>query len=232
MITRNFSIFYHFLDLFFPRFCPACGKHMLRNEKVLCSECLLHLPKTDYHHNPDNPVAQALWGRVKIEQATAWYLFEKGSRYQKLIHEIKYRGKKELGKELGFMFGEDLLETDFQLVDYIVPVPLHKRKERKRGYNQSEWIAQGIAEILCKPLVTDILYRKFHNPSQTHKTRVERWENVSGIFALHDQKPFRNKHILLVDDVFTTGATMEACAEAVLKAGGSKISLAVLGYDV
>jgi len=230
--TQNIAFIDHFLDLLFPRICPACGKHLLRNEKVLCSECLLHLPKTHYHQNPDNPVAQALWGRVKIEQATAWYLFEKGSRYRKLIHEIKYKGKKELGKELGKMFGEDLLGSDFQHVDILVPVPLHKRKERKRGYNQSEWIARGIAETLSKPLVTGILYRKFHNPSQTQKSRVERWENVSGIFALRDPKIFQKKHILLIDDVFTTGATMEACAEAVLMAGESKVSLAVLGYDM
>jgi len=232
MKPTPFLFLHHFMDLLFPRNCPACGKHLLRNEKVLCSECLLHLPKTQYHQLLDNSVAQALWGRIKIEQATAWYLFEKGSKYQKLIHEIKYRKKKELGKELGKMFGEDLRGSDFQLVDYIVPVPLHKRKERKRGYNQSEWIAAGLAEVLKKPLICDNLFRKYYNSSQTKKTRIERWENVSGIFSLHDPQLFENKHILLVDDVFTTGATMEACAEAVLEAKKTKVSLAVLGYDI
>lgn len=231
MRISTFTHLNYLVDLLFPRLCPVCGNTLLREEKVLCSNCILHLPRTNYHLNYNNPVAMALWGRVKIEQATAWFLFEKGSRYQKLIHQIKYNGKKELGRELGKMFGEDLEGSVFHDIDYLVPVPLHRRKLRKRGYNQSEWIAKGLSVSLKKPVITDNLFRKTYSASQTRKSRHERWENVYGIFEIHDKSLFREKHILLVDDVFTTGATMESCATAVLEAEDSKVSLAVLGYD-
>ncbi len=219
-----------FINLFYPLICPVCETQLVHGEKLICTPCLLHMPRSNYHQYEDNPVAQAFWGRVQVVNATAYYLFEKGSKYQKLIHQLKYKGRKNIGLELGKMFGESLLETGFQKVDLIVPVPLHYKKLKKRGFNQSELITQGMSEAMEKQMDTENLIRKVANPTQTRKTRVERWENVEGIFELRNPDRFNNKHILLVDDVLTTGATLEACADAVLEANGTKVSIAVLAY--
>lgn len=219
-----------FFDLVFPQSCASCGAPMVINEKYICTQCLLELPKTNFHNHKNNPVAQSLWGRVNIENATAYYFFEKGSKFRNLIHNIKYKGQKELGLGLGKLFGQELRNTKFNLVDEIIPVPLHSRKKRKRGFNQSEWIAKGLAESLGKRLNTKQLYREVANPTQTNKSRYERWENVEGIFNLKDPEALKGKHILLVDDVLTTGSTIEACAQPILKIEGTQISLAVLAY--
>ena len=219
-----------FFDLVFPRSCAACGVSMVMNEKFICTQCLLELPKTNFHKHKNNPVAQSFWGRVNIEDATAYYFFEKGSKFKNLIHNIKYKGQKELGLGLGKIFGQELKHTKFGLVDEIIPVPLHYRKKRQRGFNQSERIAKGLAESLCKPLNTKQLYRAKANPTQTNKSRYERWENVEGIFKLKDPESLKGKHILLVDDVLTTGSTIEACAHPILEIEGTQISLAVLAY--
>jgi len=219
-----------FVDLVFPRSCASCGDPMVLNEKLICTQCLLELPKTNFHKHKINPVAQSLWGRANIENATAYYFFEKGSKFQNLIHAIKYKGQKELGLELGKLFGQELRDTKFNLVDEVIPVPLHPQKKRKRGFNQSEWIAMGLAESLNKTLNTKQLYRALANPTQTNKNRYERWENVEGIFDLKNPEALKEKHILLVDDVLTTGSTADACAQAILKTNGTKLSLAVLAY--
>ena len=219
-----------FFDLVFPRSCAACATPLVLNEKLICTQCLLELPKTNFHKHKNNPVAQSLWGRVNIENATAFYFYEKGSKFQNLIHTIKYKGQKNVGFGLGKIFGQELKNTNFNLIDEIIPVPLHPRKKRKRGFNQSEWIAKGIAESLDKPLNTKQLYRVMANPTQTNKNRYERWENVEGIFNLKNPEALTGKHILLVDDVLTTGSTADACAQAILKTEGTKISLAVLAY--
>ncbi|MEA1896051.1 MAG: phosphoribosyltransferase family protein [Bacteroidota bacterium] len=219
-----------FFDLVFPRSCAACGTSMVMNEKFICTQCLLELPKTNFHNHENNPVAQSLWGRINVENATAYYFFEKGSKFKNLIHNIKYKGQKELGLGLGKLFGQELKHTKFSLVDEIIPVPLHSRKKRKRGFNQSEWIAQGLAENLGKSLNTKQLYRAKANPTQTNKSRYERWENVEGIFKLKDPESLKGKHILLVDDVLTTGSTIEACAYPILEIEGTHVSLAVLAY--
>ena len=205
-----------FFNLVFPRSCAACGAPMVINEKFICTQCLLELPKTNFHKHKNNPVAKSLWGRVKIEDATAYYFFEKGSKFRNLIHNIKYKGQKELGFGLGRFYGQELRNTKFSLIDEIIPVPLHSRKKRQRGFNQSEWIAKGLAESLRKPLSTKQLY--------------ERWENVKGIFKLKNPEALKGKHILLVDDVLTTGSTIEACAHPILEIEGTQISLAVLAY--
>lgn len=219
------------LELFFPSLCVTCGERLVSQEKFVCMGCWLDLPVTNFHREPENKVAQLFWGRVQLEHATAWYHFRKGSNYQQIIHFIKYRGMKELGRECGKRLGESLSEAEsFRNVDVIVPVPLHPKKRRKRGYNQSEWIALGIAETLQKPVVTDNLYRKVHTSTQTKKSRLERWQNVEGIFEVNDPESFSGKHILLVDDVATTGATLEASAMPLLKIENSKVSIATLAY--
>jgi len=166
---------------------------------------------------------------VKIESAASYYFFEKGSRFKSLIHKMKYRGQKELGFELGRIYGAELTSSGFyNRVDLILPVPLHPRKKRKRGYNQSEWIARGIAESMEKPLDIKSVYRAVDTVSQTKKNRYERWKNVEDIFQVSHPEMLQNRHILVVDDVITTGSTLEACARAILNVEGTKVSCVTL----
>lgn len=170
------------------------------------------------------------WGRVNMESAAAYYFFDKGSRFKGLIHKMKYKGQKEIGYEVGRIYGNDLKVSGlFNQADLIIPVPLHPRKERKRGYNQSEWIAKGIAESMEKPLETRAVYRAVDTESQTSKTKYERWKNVEEIFQVSLPEKLQNKHILLVDDVITTGSTLEACAHTILRIAGTKVSCVTLG---
>ena len=219
------------LELFFPSLCITCGDRLVSQEKFVCMDCWLDLPVTNFHLEPENKVEQLFWGRVQVERATAWFHYRKGSNYQQLIHFIKYKGMKELGLECGKRLGASLSETEsFRTVDAVVPVPLHLKKLKKRGYNQSEWIARGIAEILRVPVVPDNLFRKVHTSTQTQKTRLERWQNVEGIFEVNDPEVFSEKHVLLVDDVATTGATLEACSMPLLNCKKTKVSIATLAY--
>ncbi len=218
-----------FINLFYPKLCAACGAHLLQQEKFICTQCLYNLPKTNYHHIKENPVEQVFWGRVDITAATAYFLFEKESRFAKIIHQLKYRGMKEIGIEMGKIFGAELKETSrFNKVDLIIPVPLHWKKQKKRGYNQSEFIASGIAESMGKPIDTNTLYRAVETETQTRKSRYERWENVENIFRLKSVDIITGKHILLIDDVITTGATLESCAITLLNEKDTKVSIATL----
>lgn len=219
------------LGLFFPELCVTCGNRLISQEKYVCFDCWQDIPATNFHIKPDNKVAQLFWGRVNISAATSFFSFKKGSKYQLLIHFLKYKGLKELGYETGKKFGYQLLESpDFTKADVLMPVPLHPKKEKKRGYNQSEWIARGIAEVLKKPVDTKTLQRKVFTSTQTKRNRYERWQNVEQVFGLNDPKAMEHKHILLIDDVVTTGATLEACAIHLLKQPGTKVSIATLAY--
>lgn len=220
-----------FEQLFFPELCITCGDKLLNQEKFICLRCLHDIPRTRFYDQPENKVIQLFWGRVKTEYASSFFFYRKGSRYQKLIHHLKYKGLKELGYETGRLFGSELAESStFPAVDLIVPVPLHPKKFKKRGYNQSEWIAMGIGNVLNIPVCGDNLRRLVFTSTQTRKTRFERWENVEGIFELFHPQLLANKHILLVDDVVTTGSTLEACAAAIQKAPDVKVSIVTLGY--
>jgi ComF family protein len=224
-------IFDDFTELFYPALCITCGERLISKEKYLCMNCRADLPVTNFHLYPDNNVAQLFWGRVIIENATSLFYYKKGSRYQKLIHLIKYRGMKELGFEFGKHLGAVLSESkNFTSADLIIPVPLHPKKKKKRGYNQSEYIAGGVANILKKPVSVNNLCRKIYSPSQTRKNRFERWQNVEKIFIVNNPDELHNKHILLLDDVVTTGSTLEACASEILKGSNTKVSIATLAY--
>ncbi len=223
--------FNDFLELFFPPVCVTCGNRLINQENFICLDCWHDLPVTRFQYEKENKVAQLFWGRVQVENATAYFSYKKGSRYQQLIHSVKYRGLKELGFETGKRFGFELKESPlFQSVDIIVPVPLHPKKEKKRGFNQSDWIAAGIAETMQRPVSTDNLYRKTFTSTQTRKSRFERWKNVDGIFGLKNPEAFNGKHILLVDDVITTGSTLEACAFQLLKIKDTTVSVATLAF--
>ena len=218
-----------FLSLFFPRLCLACSVHLVRGEKVLCTECLLTMARTDFHLRRDNPLEQAFWGRCMIERAAAFSVYNRGSRIRKLIHALKYSGRKEIGKMLGELYGTILSESGFMHdIDIIVPVPLHPARQRKRGYNQSEYIAYGLSEATKVAVKNNIIRRIEQTDSQTKRGRYERWENVKGLFFVPEPQEIRGKHILVVDDVITTGSTMEACVNALHEAGEVKVSIVAL----
>ena len=219
------------VELFFPTLCVTCGNRLVTQEKFVCFDCWHDLPVTNFHFDAENKVARLFWGRVKVENATSFFAYNKGSNYQHLIHFIKYKGMKELGFVTGRRFGNALLESpEFSAVDVVVPVPLHPKKQKLRGYNQSEWIARGIAESLRKPVSVDNLRRNLHTSTQTRKNRYERWENVENIFEVLIPEVFTGKHILLVDDVVTTGSTLESCAFQLLQVEKVKVSIATLAY--
>lgn len=220
-------------QLFFPEICVTCGDKLITQENHICLNCLHDLPRTNFHKMPNNAVEQLFWGRVMVEKATSYFYFRGGSKFQKMIHYLKYKGFKEIGESIGCEFGHEIKNAPgFGDVDMVVPVPLHGKRYKKRGYNQSEWIAKGIALAINKPVESENLKRVVFTKTQTRKTRFERWQNVDGIFSLLNPEKYENKHILLVDDVVTTGSTLEACAVALHKAMGVKISIATLAYAV
>ena len=223
------SLLDDFISLFFPHPCCACDDALRKNEEVLCSICLNSLPKTDFHLKEENPVAKLFWGRADIYAATAYYYFHKGDKVQRLIHQLKYRGARKVGIFIGEQMGYELKEAPrFSSVDMIVPVPLHPKKEKKRGYNQSAMFGLGLSRGFGKPMRTDILYRKQFTETQTRKSRAARWENVENVFAVHHPESFFGKHILLVDDVITTGSTLEACIHALERIPQVTISIAAM----
>lgn len=225
------QIFDDILGLLYPQLCITCGERLISQEKFLCMKCWFDLPVSNFHLNEENKVAQLFWGRVQIDHATSYFHYRKGSRYQKLIHFIKYKGMKDLGLETGNRFGQILSESElFNQANWIVPVPLHPKKEKKRGFNQSEWIARGVADAMKKPLLLNNLQRKIFTSTQTRKNRFERWQNVDGIFGVKNPAEFENRHVLLVDDVVTTGSTLEACTYELLKINGTKVSIATLAF--
>ena len=222
-----------FLSLIFPRVCEACGKSLFTGESCICSYCMYHLPRTDFHLYDDNPVAKLFWGRTSIFSASSLYAFNKGSKVQHLIHQLKYRGKKEIGISLGKYYGKELkTASSFSSADMIIPVPLHRKKQRKRGYNQSETFAQGLAESMNIDILNDALIRTHLSETQTRKSRFARWKNVEHIFQVIAPEKIQGKHILLVDDVITTGATLEACANKILEIPATKVSIATIAVTV
>ncbi len=225
------TLFKDFISLFYPHTCAACGKTLLQNEEMLCTYCLYELPKTNYHLYPSNPLEKAFRGRCEIAHVAALFLFQKRSNVQHLIHKLKYKGRKDIGIFLGNMLGSDLATCEsFGDISVVIPLPLHRKKERKRGYNQSELFANGISAALHIPVDTHTLIRTTHTKSQTRKSRFARWQNVKDVFEITNLENLKNKHVLLVDDVITTGATMEAATAALLKIEGIKVSLACIGF--
>jgi ComF family protein len=222
-----------FLSLLFPRLCYACGNHLLRNEYLICTECFVIIPRTNFHKEENNPVAQLFWGRCVIQKAAAFSYYNKGSRIQNLIHNLKYRGISDIGYELGRIYGLSLKESGFsEDIDLIIPVPLHPSKKRVRGFNQSESIAKGLSDVSGVPLEINSFIRRLVSATQTKRSRYDRWTNVEGIFQVVSPLAFAGKHLLLVDDVITTGSTIESCANELLKIEGVKVSVVALAYAV
>ncbi len=205
-----------FVDLLFPKVCLSCGSPLQHGERYICTACLSDLPKTYFTSTTDNLVYDLLQGRIKnLKNAYSFCFFYKKSNIQKILHAIKYSGVKELAFELGAYLTYDIKETGFKDVDVIIPVPLHPLKQRLRGYNQSEWFARGIAEVLNKPVDVSSVARTVFTETQTKKSKEERWENVKNIFEVKSPAKLEGKHILLFDDVLTTGSTIESLALAI-----------------
>lgn len=231
MLKSILSLAEDLFSLFFPNLCLGCGEHLVKGEETICSICHFHLPKTYFHNDPDNPLNKVFWGRVNLEAVAAYVYFQKGSTVQSLLHQLKYKNKPGIGTRLGKWYGNDLIYAEvFKEVELIIPVPLHPKKERKRGYNQSLAFAEGLASVMPAKLESGCLYRKVNTKTQTRKSRYDRWENVENIFAVKNPGKIRGRHVLLVDDVLTTGATIEACAQALLEVPGVKVSVATIAF--
>jgi ComF family protein len=217
-------------ELAFPNNCVECRKTLFNFETTICSSCLESLPRTHFEKQADNTIVRLFWGRCELEMATSLFYINKHNKVHHLMHQLKYRNKPLIGQRLGKTLGLKLIEEGslFSGIDMIVPVPLHWKKEQQRGYNQALQIALGIQQATQWKVEENNLVRVKENISQTKRTKYERWENVSEIFEVKNPEAIQHKHILLVDDVITTGATLEACVHALKKVEGVKVSVASL----
>jgi ComF family protein len=217
------------LTLLYPNLCLACQESLASVDSVLCVRCQYYISPTSYHLETPNPVLDRFWGRIELVHACTGFIFNKGSALQRLIHELKYNNQPKVGLELGQQCGLLLQEVaSYKTVDCIIPVPLHPQKMRHRGYNQAALFGQGIGEILQKPCLENHLIRTKYTDTQTKKSRLERLSNVEEVFSVQEKERLKHQHILLVDDVITTGATLEACALQLLAIEGVKVSIAAI----
>lgn len=223
------TYFLSFIHLFFPRQCAVCGTSLQEGEEGICLKCNLDMPRTNYHLSKDNPIERLFWGKMPLERATSYFFYHKGSDFRRILHQLKYGGRKDLGEVMGRFMAAELAGTGFfKDIDVIVPVPLHPRKQKMRGYNQSECVADGVSAVTGIPVDCDSVFRSKYTDTQTRKSVYERWENVDGIFGLRHPGQFRGRHILIIDDVLTTGSTTTACADVFRYVEGVRISVLTL----
>ena len=225
------SFWHRLIQLVAPQACIVCGARLAVGEEVVCTACNLHLPRTFFAANAtDNLMARRFWGRIPVERAAALFYYEAGAEVSRIIHELKYRDHPEVGVAMGRMTAEELAPTGFfEGIDLIVPVPLAPKRRRQRGYNQSEELAKGVAEFTGLAVAADAVARVVATETQTHKTLRQRMENVEGAFRLTGKVDLQGRHVLVVDDVVTSGATVCACVEAMMPSGGLKVSVLSLG---
>lgn len=219
-----------FVSLLYPRYCFACHDGLMKGEENVCSRCMLEFPRTHFHQDSENALFVRLNGRIPLNLAFAFFFFRKGGKLQQLLHALKYSNRPELGEMLGEVYGQELSQDGFdQKFNVIVPVPLHPTRKKKRGYNQSEEFAKGLSKSLDTPFA-DALTRTIKTETQTRKTKLGRWQNVSEVFQVNDFSLIQNRHVLLVDDVITTGATIEACGQILVAEGAASVSVASIAY--
>ena len=222
-----------FISLLFPRLCCGCGTTLVKNETLLCLDCFFNMPRTNYHLEKDNPVEKLFWGRCKIEKASAFSFYTQDSRIRKIVHSLKYKGMMDIGPMLGKMCANELKNSSFfEDIEVLIPVPLHPSKLRQRGYNQSELIVEGISEATGISVDTTSLSRSMFTQTQTRRKRFDRWLNVEGVFCVHDYSAINGKHILLIDDVVTTGSTFEACVNELVKGENVRVSVLTMAVAV
>ncbi|MFT3826717.1 MAG: ComF family protein [Chitinophagaceae bacterium] len=221
------------LHLFFPHVCAGCGNDLIAPTELLCLHCINHLPVTDFHRHANNPVEKIFWGRLPLVAASSHFYFTKDSLLQHLMHQLKYQGNKALGYYFGEQIGVSITSSDrFSNIDALIPLPLFAARERKRAYNQSALLCKGIASILQIPVWNNVVVRRTMSSTQTGKSRIERWQNMEGRFELLPGININNKHLLLVDDVVTTGATLEACGQQLLAAHNVRLSIVTMAIAV
>lgn len=219
-------MFKHLINLFFPAVCAGCNTLLSSNEKVICTLCRHNIPLTNQHINPDNEAFKKFYGRIPLEYASALVYFHKKGIAQEIIHKLKYKGHEEIGAVLGHWYAQDLKEIAIlKTVNVIIPVPLHKRKYRERGYNQVTTFGKALSAELNISYSDSILLRKVYSKTQSKKSLLGRTEGIESIFDVSFTDNDHGKHFLLIDDVITTGATLEACSRALLKIPGSKVSI-------
>lgn len=231
MIAQLKNIFSSTLHLFYPHTCTGCGSDLLEENNLLCLKCIHNLPHTNFAALANNPVEKYFWGRIPLESAYSEFYFSKEFLVQQLIHQLKYKGDTGIGFYLGEIMGRTLLKSNrFSTIDALIPLPLYADKEHKRGYNQAAILCNGISSIINKPVLNGAVIRRHATETQTRKQRTERWQNVKDSFIVNNETELAGKHLLLVDDVVTTGATLEACGHVMLEVPGSKLSIATLAY--
>jgi len=217
--------------LFYPSLCPGCGTDQIQAGELLCFLCHEELPFTDFTPMSGNPIEQLFRGRIGLVAATSLLYFSKQSVIRILLHQFKYEGNKKIGLYFGHRIGEAIMGSGrFQPPDLLVPLPLHARREKKRGYNQAMILCQGISAVMKTEIAEELVIRKKETQTQTFRNRIERWENISSGFELRNTDSAEDKHLLLVDDVVTTGATLEACGAELLKTKGARLSIATLAF--
>lgn len=217
------------INLFFPKICHACLHVLSDNEDTICTHCRHDLPVTNFHFNNNEAILKVLYGRAKIENGTALFRFEKKSIVQRLIHNLKYKGHEDIGFLLGNWLGGELKTiTNYHTVDLVIPVPLHKNKLKQRGYNQVTKFGEQIAQALDVDYMDNILVKITNTKSQINKKRLARWNASNTLFTIQNKAAIANKHILLVDDIITTGATLEACINVLNQSVNVKISIATM----
>jgi len=220
-------------SLVYPRICVGCSRNLFKHEQYICNKCYVTLPKTNYHLMRENPVQKTFYGRADIALASSFLFFQKKGSVQKMLHALKYKGKPDVATLLGKWYAQDLQKQNmFLQYDYIIPVPLHKKREQKRGYNQSLFFANGLSEVLHIPVLNNALVKTKFTETQTYKSREERVENTFSSFNVRQPELINNKHVLLVDDVITTGATTEACILQLQKTAGVVVSVASIAYTI
>lgn len=229
---KPISFWHRLLDLISPRLCVVCGHRLTVTEEIICARCNLHLPRTGFQKNPyENEMAKLFWGQIPIERATALFYYEAHAETANILYQLKYKNYPEVGVEMGRIMATELERSGFfDGIDGIVPIPLARKRQRQRGYNQSLEIARGIQEITHLPICNKVVRRTAFEGSQTSKGRWERNENVENVFELMDTASLSGQHLLIVDDVVTTGATVIACAKELLKAGNIKVSVISIGF--
>jgi ComF family protein len=217
------------LDLIFPKLCVCCGGVLMEGEHNICLTCLYTLPRVVDKDYTNNKVMDLFLGRVRLEKATAWLHFEKESKVQNILHHIKYKDKNKFAQQIGEVMASEMKDF-FADIDAIVPVPLHPKKERMRGYNQSVEIAKGVQGVVGLPMFSQLLERIRFSETQTHKNKEERWQNTQGLFSLEVNEGFEGKHILLIDDVLTTGSTAIACLKCLEQISNVRLSFLSLAF--
>ena len=228
-MQRGNVIIEDFVSLFFPHYCLACSGPMVKGENILCTACLTELPKTKYHLQNENPVRNRLLGRLPLKHGWAYLKFRKSGIVQHLLHQLKYNNHPEVGVRIGKAYGLELFQSGFaNEFDLIVPVPLHRSRMRQRGYNQSAKFAEGLSQGLNIQWDESISVRTQSSSTQTRKSKADRWENVKDVFSVREDTPMNGKRILLVDDVITTGATLEACGQHLVSRGCGELSIACI----